>query len=424
MRILAFVTDAFGGHGGIAKFNRDLLTALCFDPRVASVVALPRVMASAFKGPWPDKLDWRAHAVGGKFCYLWEILRLLARPGSQARPDLVVCGHLNLLPLASLAARRWRVPLWQILHGIEAWQPPSRRVTRRALRYIDRLIVVSQCTHDRFVAWSGLNSVPWVLLPNCVDLAAYGPGPKLSDLLSRYRLHGAKVIMTLGRLSSAERYKGFDEVLEVMPQLTKQTPNLCYLICGDGDDRPRLVAKARALGCEVVEVSHSASNGEGPDATLSAQRGGRGAGGEVGEVPKSDPSRSQPSTLNHQPTTPRVVFTGQIPEAEKADHFRLADAFVMIGRGEGFGIVYLEALACGIPVVASTADASREAVRDGELGELANPDDPADIVRALDAVLKRPRGDAPTGLKHFTFGKFQERCTALLGFADLRKKTE
>ena len=397
MRILAFVTDAFGGHGGIAKFNRDLLTALCLDPRVASVVALPRVMPSPFEGPLPDKLDWRARAAGGKFCYLWEILRLLARPGSQARPDLVVCGHLNLLPLASVAARRWRVPLWQILHGIEAWQPPSRRVTRRALRHINRLIAVSQCTRDRFVGWSGLDSVPWACLPNCVDLAAYGPGPKPPDMLERYRLHGAKVIMTLGRLSSAERYKGFDEVLEVMPQLTKHTPNLCYLICGDGDDRPRLIAKARSLGLAVLDMASGSIN-------------------------------PHPSTRIAQPA---VIFTGRIPEAEKADHYRLADAFVMIGRGEGFGIVYLEAMACGIPVVASTADASCEAVRDGELGELANPDDPADIVRALDTVLKHSRGIVPTGLNHFSSRKFQERCAELLDLsgcgtapADFVEKTE
>ena len=63
-----------------------------------------------------------------------------------------------------------------------------------------------------------------------------------------------------------------------------------------------------------------------------------------------------------------VVFAGRVSEAEKADHYRLADVFVMPGRQEGFGFVFLEAMACGIPVVASSVDGSREAVLNGELG--------------------------------------------------------
>jgi phosphatidyl-myo-inositol dimannoside synthase len=404
MRILALLTDGFGGFGGIAKFNRDLLTALCADARVTSVVALPRIMPSPLDGRVPAKLDWRQRAAGGKLRYVCELLRLLAFTGKQVRPHLILCGHLNLLPLAALVARRWRVPLWQILHGIEAWQPSARRVSPRALGGIDRLVAVSQCTRDRFVAWSGLDAVPWFRLPNCVDLSAYGPGSKPAHLLDRYGLRDATVIMTLGRLSAAERYKGFDEVLEVMPRLLQQTPNLCYLVCGDGDDRPRLVEKARSLGLRVVDVS-SLSASSPP---LSAF--------QHFSVSASSPPSPPPLTSELRPLTsgPSVIFTGRIPEAEKADHYRLADAFVMIGRGEGFGIVYLEALACGIPVVASTADASREAVRDGQLGELANPDEPEDIVRAIAAALMRPRGVVPAGLDYFSSRSFGQRCSELL----------
>ena len=68
-----------------------------------------------------------------------------------------------------------------------------------------------------------------------------------------------------------------------------------------------------------------------------------------------------------------MVFAGRVAESEKAAHYRLADAFVMPGYGEGFGIVYLEALACGIPVLASKLDASGEALRDGTMGLLVDP---------------------------------------------------
>src|SRR5206468_10307454 len=181
-----------------------------------------------------------------------------------------------------------------------------------------------------------------------VDLSKYGPGPKPPHLIERYRLSGRRVITTLARLRADERYKGIDEVLEVMPSLVREMPDLVYLILGDGDDRCRLESKTRTLGMD----SH-------------------------------------------------VVFAGYISEEEKVAHYRLADAFVMPGRGEGFGIVYLEAMACGVPVVASKADASREAVLNGQLGLLVDPENPQEIRAAIKEALKRPRGVQP-GLEYLS----------------------
>jgi glycosyltransferase involved in cell wall biosynthesis len=175
-------------------------------------------------------------------------------------------------------------------------------------------------------------------------------------------LQGSKLILTLARLPSAERYKGVDEVLEVMPNLLKAEPRLKYIVAGDGNDRTRLEAKAQALGL-----------------------------------------------------ADRVVFTGMISEADKADHFRLADAFVMPGRGEGFGFVFLEALACGVPAVGSKVDGSREALRDGMLGELVDPADPASIRQGILAALSRPKG-IPEELSYFAWPAFSSRVsTAVLG---------
>ncbi len=101
----------------------------------------------------------------------------------------------------------------------------------------------------------------------------------------------------------------------MLPSLAERIPGIAYLIVGDGDDRARLEAKAACLG-----------------------------------------------------VADRVVLAGFIPETAKADHYRLADAYVMPGWGEGFGIVYLEAMACGLPVLGSKLDGSREALREGDLG--------------------------------------------------------
>ena len=76
--------------------------------------------------------------------------------------------------------------------------------------------------------------------------------------------------------------------------------------------------------------------------------------------------------------------------------------------------MYLEALACGIPVVASTADASREALLDGRLGQLVDPDDADSIVRASCAALRAGRGRVPDELAHFSAERFDQRWQAVL----------
>lgn len=351
MRILALVTDAFGGRGGIAKFNRDMLRALCGHPDCVEVVALPRVMSDAPEA-LPARLTFRTDGLSGKVRYTQAVLRSLG----GSRYDLVVCGHINLLPLASLAARRLRAPLLLVVHGIDAWQPTGRPLTDRLAARVDAFVAVSEFTKRHFLAWTGLPPERGHVVPNCVELSQYGPGPKPEYLLDRYGLRGREVILTVARLASKERYKGHDQVMAVLPELATTHPNLSYLIVGDGDDRSRLAARAAWLG--------------------------------VGD---------------------RVVFAGHVPEAEKADHYRVADAFVMPGRKEGFGIVYLEALACGVPVVASTADASREAVLDGRLGVLADPDDPMTVVRAISATLRTGRGSAPRELAFFSAARFDAR---------------
>jgi glycosyltransferase involved in cell wall biosynthesis len=146
-----------------------------------------------------------------------------------------------------------------------------------------------------------------------------------------------------------------------MTMQSTEIPNVAYIIVGDGSDRPRLEKKARALGVHD-----------------------------------------------------RVVFAGLISEAEKADHYRLADTYVMPGWGEGFGIVYLEAMACGIPVVASKVDGSREAVRHGALGIMVDPNDREDIRAGIIEALRRPTGVIPQGLDYFSCINFKRRLHRII----------
>jgi glycosyltransferase involved in cell wall biosynthesis len=273
----------------------------------------------------------------------------------RATFDAVFCGHINLLPVAALAAWLKQAPLVLIIHGVDAWEPHDSALVRWCVRQVDAFVAVSQHTKERFLEWAPLSAEQGHVIPNCIDPAPYGPGPKRDDLLMRYGLKGQTVLLTLGRLSSEEQYKGHDEVLEVLPDLASDVPDVAYLICGDGDDRPRLEAKAERLG-----------------------------------------------------VTNRVVFAGYVPEDEKADHYRLADAFVMPGYGEGFGIVYLEALACGVPVVASRADASEEAVLGGRIGMVVDPRNSSGLRKGIQAAL-RADGGVPEELQHFSFERFTDR---------------
>jgi len=355
-RVLSLLTDAFGGHGGIALYNRDLLTSVCGMSECREVVAIPRLIPNAME-PLPPKLRYEVAAANGKWNYVraaWEVLR------RGHKFDLIMCSHINLLPLAFALKIVTHAPLVMFIYGIDAWNPRGALV-RRLLRHVDRFVSISEVTRSRFQNWAEVDSRRFVILPNAIHTEWYGPGERNPELVSRYRLGGRVVLMTLGRLDSKEQYKGFDEVLEAMPTLIREIPNLAYLIVGDGSDRPRLEAKATSLG--------------------------------LGE---------------------HIRFVGFVSEAEKADHYRLADAYVMPSHGEGFGFVLLEAMACGIPAVASAADGGREAVRNGELGSLVDPTCPDDVLRGIREALRHRRGAPPPGLDYFAFHQFSDRARALV----------
>ncbi len=357
MKILALVTDAFGGQGGIAKFNRDLLAALCGHPDVERVVAIPRLIPEP-PGVLPAKLEFVAGGAGGKIRFALAVLRSAI---FDPPPSLILCGHINLLPLAFVARWFCRAPIVLVIHGIDAWQPTGSWLVNRLVRKIDAVVAVSDFTRQKFLAWAQPERAREFILPNCVDLAQFAPGPKAAALLDRYGLRDRTVLLTVARLSAQEQYKGIDEVLEVLPALAQTIPNVSYLIVGDGSDRARLTAKAAQLG--VAE---------------------------------------------------RVVFAGKIAEAEKAGHYRLADVFVMPGRGEGFGIVYLEALASGVPVLASTADASAEVVQGCEMAVAVEPKNLPAIEAGILRLLAGPKGVVPERAVYFSQQNFALRCAKIV----------
>jgi glycosyltransferase involved in cell wall biosynthesis len=356
-RVLCILPDGFGGHGGIAQFNRDMLAALSISSDVREIVALPRHVVDEV-GVLPDKVRFDISAAGGKATYAFRLAGLLA---TDRDFDLVVCTHINLQPFAWVAAQATGARSLLVLHGVDAWTAPRSRLRRMAARSADRYAAVSGVTLDRFFAWAGNMKAKADILPCCVDMERFTPGSPDPAIIAKYGLAGKSPLLSLARLAADEQYKGMDEILEITASLRQEMPDFLYVIAGHGDDRDRLEAKARDLG--VADV---------------------------------------------------VRFTGYVPEAEKLDLYRAARGFILAGRGEGFGIVLLEAMACGIPAIGSALDGSREAVRDGELGMVVDPRDKAALKQAILETLRRPVGVRPSGLGYFNFSAFAARVDELL----------
>jgi glycosyltransferase involved in cell wall biosynthesis len=260
-----------------------------------------------------------------------------------------------------LFARTHGIRLALIIHGIEAWTPTKHKLANQLASKVDSLISVSGLSATRFSSWSGISADRISVLPNCVDLDRFKPQPRDPLLVKRYGLGSNRVIITTGRLESRERCKGFDEVIMAMPRLMARFPTLKYLIVGDGSDRARL----EALVNRVRLAEH-------------------------------------------------VIFTGRIPESEKVAHYNLANAYVMPSTGEGFGIVLIEAAACGVPVIGSVADGSQEALLDGRLGRLIDPRDCGALVQAVTEVLDAPAPGRNPLIEHFSEQHFQERVASWL----------
>jgi phosphatidylinositol alpha-1,6-mannosyltransferase len=358
INIVMLLTDGFGSLGGISKFNRDFMQALDASAIAERVYALPRLIRNPIDEPIPESAVYDRKAARGKFAFLRRVLWYAWR---GSKPDIVICCHLNLLPAAWLMARLRGARLALIIHGIDAWTDRGW-VFRFMLRSVDSTIAVSRYTTGRFITWSKVSQDQVFIVPNCVDVNLFVPEPRNAVLAERYGVKNNKIILTVGRIASQERYKGFDEVIEAMPQLLGRFPTLKYMIVGDGDDRDRLERKAQSLG-----------------------------------------------------VSEQVVFTGRILEDEKVSHFSLADAYVMPGYGEGFGIVFLEAVACGVPAIGSKVDGSREALLDGRLGRLVDPKVPEELIEAVTGALTNgARHERDDAVIVFDVAHFRSRVAAWL----------
>jgi len=346
-RVLVMAPQVWSRDGGVQRYSRFILQGLAVIRPKARIQLLTLLDSPC---PFP------------------RVALVLAALTSVANgPQLVLCTHLHLAPLALLVARLSGARFWLACHGIEVWGPLAG-LRRWALERADLLLPVSRFTAEQLQQQLGRSMPPFAVLPNTYDARRFKPGPRPMALLARYGLtEDQPLLFALTRLSVGDRRKHLDRVITAMTELRHTHPQVVLLIAGDGDDRPRLQALAQQLDLHDV-----------------------------------------------------VLFPGRIAEDELADHFRLATAFVLPSNKEGFGIVFLEALGCGCPVLAGNRDGARDPLADGRFGVLVNPDLPlSEPLRQLldrqgDPLWFQPEALSEAVAQRFAIPAFCERLNQLL----------
>ncbi len=169
-----------------------------------------------------------------------------------------------------------------------------------------------------------------------VDTDRFTPAPRDPELRARLGWGDRPVLLTVGRL---QRRKGHDTLIAALPEIQQRVPDVLYAIVGDGEERNALERLARQLGVEDA-----------------------------------------------------VIFMGELGDDELADGYRQCDLFVLPNREiggdiEGFGLVLLEAQACGRPVVAGDSGGTRETLDPGRTGLLVACDGPQELAQRLGELL-------------------------------------
>jgi phosphatidylinositol alpha-1,6-mannosyltransferase len=291
---------------------------------------------------------------------------------ASGRCDWMMCTHLSVARAQELIPPPIRRPYALFLHGIEAWRPLTAS-QQRALQGATVLLANSAYTSARVVA-----AHSWVRPPEICPLTL--PPVEVGDEsrgVEAERIWGPHAVLLVGRLASSERYKGHDQLIDAWPAVLARVPDARLVFVGDGDDVPRLRAKAQAHG-----VASS------------------------------------------------LVTTGFLDDRVVRSAYRDAAVFAMPSRNEGFGLVYLEAMAAGLPCIGSTEDAAGEIIENGKSGFLVEQDNPADLADRLVGLLKDPARRREMGGRgralldeRFSYAQFRDRVvTALAAAFDVRER--
>jgi glycosyltransferase involved in cell wall biosynthesis len=251
------------------------------------------------------------------------------------RPTVVISTHVNYATACYILKVLTGTPYWVVAHGLEVWEI-EKNFIKLALQKADKIISVSNYTRQRLLENKNIYSEKIFVLPNTFDANQFKINPKPSYLLKRYKLTDEQpVILTVTRMGRMAKYKGYDQILHALLKVRLYVPDVHFILAGKGDDIPRIKALITKLDLQDC-----------------------------------------------------VTIAGFVPDEELCAHYNLCDVFALPSKGEGFGIVYLEALACGKPVLAGNQDGSIDPLAEGKLGCLVDPDNVEEIAENLIKILQ------------------------------------
>lgn len=317
----------------------------------------------------------------GPLQYAYNLLRVRPKAAGKLR-EVILGDKPHVICINALLACYW-VPaavdgilgaakVIFYLHGEEVNDGEKKYrldlLAQSALRKADGVVVASSFTKQRAIR-CGVDPAKIEVVSNGVDVQQFYPGPKSSSIVQSLALEGKKVLLCLARL---DRRKGQDKLIDAMPEILAQVPETVLLLVGGGEDRSRLE-------------------------TLVTER-----------------------KLQEQ-----VRFTGPISQSDVVEFYRTADVYVMPNRTmengdtEGFGLVFLEAGACGKPVIGGRAGGVPEAIIDGETGLLVDGTSSAEIGAACIRLLadtKLAQGMGAKGLAHARANTWQTQADRFVSY--------
>jgi phosphatidylinositol alpha-1,6-mannosyltransferase len=340
------------GKDGVSALSREMARALPAPALILSLHDEPRTARQS-----PVGIEVRG-ARGSRAMFLAAAVSTVRQLNAETT---IACAHLHLAPIARLlslttsitgAGRRARPMI--VLCGIEAWVP-LRRLERWALSTSD-VAAISQHTIDRFRSAN----------PQCrsIDIAVCHPGLPAEPAPA---FESSSIALIVARMSASERYKGHDALLDIWPRLLQRHPEAVLTIAGDGDDRPRLEARARELGVAGA-----------------------------------------------------VNFAGRVSDEALVALYQQCRFFVMPSRDEGFGLVFLEAMRAAKPCIGG-AGAAAEIIEHGVTGFVVDPGSRDDLAAAVQRLYDEPATCARMGaagrerfLSTFTNRHFQTRLARVI----------
>jgi len=279
--------------------------------------------------------------------FLWPTPEVARRVGAAAEEhgaEVVLFGATYPLALLGPRLARAGLPYLAAAHGFEYWlsiAPGTHALVRRATGRAARVTVLCSAFIARVVRTAVPEHVPVSVVYPGADTAVFRPDLPTQDLRERHGLGDRPVVVCVSRLVPR---KGQDVLIRAMPHIRRRVPEAVLVIVGDGPYRPRLEAMAAELAPEGS-----------------------------------------------------VVFTGAVSEEELPRYYRLGEVFAMPCRTrlgglevEGWGNVFIEAAACGRPVVVGDSGGARESLVPGETGLLVDGRRVPEVAEAVASLLADP----------------------------------